>query len=316
MGTLGRDDVAGGRFRDVPARCFEPGGTSVISDRGMNMNCRKRIVAFGFGLLCATATAPVATLKAQERPPQAPPADRATDRPARVADDRAAAPAPTPPTTDPNARPPLPAGPRVGGRAGFGAPAAPTLGKGPTCALDATVYDVRVPAEQIGKLDVDALAKAADTADAFEKALAALGPTKPMYRANQSVRLSGDAITIGSEVPVVTNSRLTDKGQTISSVAYQRTGAHFTVAGKSDPGGVNVDLGIEVASAGDSVAVGDKAMAPPVMRRATLSHKGPVEPHRPFVVLTVDAGSVDKDGRAVAYVARITFGEPKQSAPE
>jgi hypothetical protein len=277
------------------------------------MNRRKRIVEVAFGLLCATALAPLATLSAQERPAQAPPADRGPDRPARAADDRS--PAPAPPAADPNARPPLPAGPRPGGRPGFGAPAAPTLGKGPTCALDATVYDVRVPADQIGKIDVDALAKAADTAEAFEKALGALGPTKPMYRANQSVRLSGDAITIGSEVPVVTNSRLTDRGQTINSYSYQRTGAHFTVAGKSDPGGVSVDLGIEVSSAADSVAVGDKAKAP-VTRRATLSHKGPVEPHKPFVVLSVDAGSADKDGKAVAYVARVTFGEPKQPAPE
>jgi hypothetical protein len=75
---------------------------------------------------------------------------------------------------------------------------------------------------------VAALAKASETAEAFEKALAALGTTKPMYRANQSVRLSGDAITIGSEVPTVTSSRMTDRGQSVNSIQYQSTGAVFT----------------------------------------------------------------------------------------
>ena len=225
-----------------------------------------------------------------------------------------------PPPNDPGARRPAFPGPRPGGRAGggpanFGGPPAPALGTGPACALDATVYEVRVAAEQIGKLDVDALANASESAETFEKALAALGATRPLYRANQSVRLSGDAITIGSEVPVVSNTRLTDKGQAINTVSYQATGAHFTIVGKAGAGGVNLDLGIEVSSAGEAVPVGEKAAAS-VRRRATLSHKGPAEPGKPFVLLTADAGSVDKDGKAVAYIARITLGEPRGPAAE
>ena len=265
-------------------------------------------------LLLLAALVPVATLRGQDDPVvQDPPADRGPNRSARSADDRPPAPPAAPPATDPNTRRPPVAGPRPGGRAGFGGPPVPVLGKGPTCTLDATVYEVRLPADQTGRLDVDALAKASQTAESFEKALAALGATRPMYRANQSVRLSGDAISIGSQVPVVTRSQLTDKGQTISSVQYQNTGAIFTVAGKSEAAGVELDLGIEVSAAGDGVAVGDKANAP-VMRRAILSHKGPVEPRKPFVVLGVDAGSPDKDGKAVAYIARVTLGEPREPA--
>jgi hypothetical protein len=44
-----------------------------------------------------------------------------------------------------------------------------------------------------------------------------------------------------------------------------------------------------------------------------LSHKGPVEARQPFVVVSVDAGSADKDGKAVAYIGRIKIGEPQSS---
>jgi hypothetical protein len=195
----------------------------------------------------------------------------------------------------------------------MGGGGAPILGEGPTCTLDATIYDVRIPVDQIGKVDVDALAKAAaESADAFEKALAALGTARPMYRANQSVRLAGDTITIGSEVPIVTNSRVTDKGQTVNTVQYQSTGALISLAGKAaGQGGGDLDLSIQVSSSADGgAAISDKIKAP-VMRRATLSHKGPFEARKPFVVLSVDAGSADKDGRAVAYVGRVTMGEPQ-----
>jgi hypothetical protein len=260
-------------------------------------------------VLLLSALAPAALLRAQGNPAKAPPADRGRDRSAPAADDRP----PAPPTTDPGARRPAFPGPRPGGRGNPGGPPAPTLGSGPTCTLDATVYEVRLAADQIGKLDVEALAEASDTADKFEKALAALGATRAMYRANQSVRLSGDAITISSEVPVVSNTRLTDKGQAINSVSYQQTGARFTLAGHADAGDVELDLGIEVSAAGEGAAVGD-TMKAPVMRRATLSHKGPVEPKKPFVVLSVDGGSPDKDAKAVAFIARVTLGEPREPA--
>lgn len=210
--------------------------------------------------------------------------------------------------------------PRFGGRGGFGGGgfggSGPALGEGPTCTFDVTIYDVRLPVEQIGKLDVDALANASQTAEAFEKALAALGTARPMYRVNQSVRLSGDTVNIGSEVPMVTNTRLTDKGQSINSVQYQNVGAIFRIAGQSEGGeGVDLDLSIEVSSSSDTgTAISDKVNAI-LMRRSTMSHKGPVKPKKPFVIVSVDANSVDKDGKAVACIGRITLGEPRDSRP-
>jgi hypothetical protein len=199
------------------------------------------------------------------------------------------------------------------GPMGPGGPGA--QGDGPTCTFDVTIYDVRIPVEQIGKLDVEALANASQTAADFEKALASLGTSRPMYRVNQSVRLSGDNVTIGSEVPIVTNSRTTDRGQAINTVNYQSVGARFSIASsnaRSD--GVDLDLGIEVSSSSDTGTAISENVSAPIMRRATMSHKGPVQPKKPFVIVSVDANSVDKAGKAVAYIGRVTLGEPRQPA--
>jgi beta-lactamase regulating signal transducer with metallopeptidase domain len=269
-------------------------------------------------LLLLSALAPVAVLKAQQAPPaDKPPANSGPAQPARDAKDVPPGPPATRPAPPRHAGPAVP-GYRASGRAGFGAPAAPTLGQGPTCTLDATLYDVRMPLDQIGKLDVAALSRAAENAGEFEKALAALGTVKPMYRADQSVRLSGDTISITSSLPFVTNSRITDKGQMLNSVQYRSTGAIFTLAGKAaatGSGAVDLDLAVQLsASTEGGVAIADKLKAP-VIRNVTLSHKGPVQPGKAFVVLSIDAGAVDEDGKAVAYIGRITLGEPQPAAP-
>jgi hypothetical protein len=189
----------------------------------------------------------------------------------------------------------------------------PTLGEGPTCTFDATVYDLRLPADQIGRLDVAALAGASESADGFEKAMAALGTAKPMYRTDQSVRLSGDRISISAQMPYVTGSNITARGQTMNSISYMNTGAIFSLAGKASSSSIDMDLDINVSSFLDSgVTVGDNKA--PVIYTATLSHKGAVQPHKAFIVVTVDAGSLDKDGKAVAYIARVIVGEPQQPA--
>jgi beta-lactamase regulating signal transducer with metallopeptidase domain len=268
------------------------------------------------------ALVPAAMLRAQQDPTPPPTGNGRAIRPAQRGggggDDSGASPA-TRPTRGDSQPGRFGGGGGPGGRLGFqgfGSAAAPALGEGPTCSFDATIYDVRIPVDQIGRLDVEALVKASETAEGFENALKALGPVKPMYRANQFVRLSGDTITIGSEVPIVTSSRQTERGQTMNTIQYQSTGAVFSVAGQAAAGGMDldVDLGIQVSSATESAAVISENVNASIMRRTTLSHKGPVQPRKPFVVVSVDAGAVDKEGKAVAYIGRITIGEPQSSA--
>ena len=207
-------------------------------------------------------------------------------------------------------------GARGFGGGGFGGSATsrtPVLGEGPTCTFDATVYDLRLSADQIGRLDVAALASASDSVDSFEKALAALGTAKPIYRTDQTVRLAGDRISIGAQSPYVTDTRLNAQGQAMNTISYMNTGAIFSLAGKAAAPGIDLDLNVQVSSFLDSaVTIGGKSA--PVLHTATMSHKGAIQAGKPFIVVTVDAGSLDKDGKAVAYIARVIVGEPQSPA--
>jgi len=185
-------------------------------------------------------------------------------------------------------------------------------GEGPTCHFDATLYDLRLPVEQIGKLSVAALESAADNAESFENALAALGTPKPMYRANQSVRLSGDTIDIVSETPYVSNVMIGRGGQSIDRVSYSPTFAKFAMAGSPAASGqIDLDLSIQLSARSESgvsiTGAGDKLQ--PIMHTSSLLHKGPVRQGKPFVVVIVNAEALDKDGKAVAYIARVTVGD-------
>jgi beta-lactamase regulating signal transducer with metallopeptidase domain len=149
----------------------------------------------------------------------------------------------------------------------------------------------------------------------FEAALAALGTVRPLYRVNQSVRLGGDSITVGSNAPYVSNSQTTRGGQTINSVQYSNTGAVFNIAGKAaGDSRIELDLSIDLSAASDTTTEISPTVKAQMVRRATMSYKGVVEPRQPFVVLSVDAASVDAEGRAVAYIARVRLGNPQQSA--
>ncbi len=78
----------------------------------------------------------------------------------------------------------------------------------PACSFDAMIYEVRLPVDGLASINPDDFAKTGTPAD-FQKALSALGESKLLYRATQSVRLSDDRITVGSQVPVITNTQQT-----------------------------------------------------------------------------------------------------------
>ena len=114
------------------------------------------------------------------------------------------------------------------------APAAP--GSEATCVLDATIYDVRLPVERVGVLDREA--RLVRLRQRRSKVLAVMGKIRPLYRANQSVRLAGDTITIEQSTPFVTGSALGRRGdQAVNTVSYRNTGASFGLAGKAGRNG-------------------------------------------------------------------------------
>ncbi len=242
-------------------------------------------------LLLLAALAPVAVLHAQDAKPAPKRADRVVS---------------TRPTTQPG-------GTALRGHAGgFGVTGdePPVMGVGPTCAFGATIYELRIPPDKIGLLDATALDAAAATPAGFEKALADLGTSRPLYHTDQTVRLASDTIMIGTQVPIVTNSQVTARGQVINTVRYQSIGAGFSIAGRmAGPDKIECDLKIELSALSDKQP--KDVIGKTLFRSATLSHNGVAHPNKPFVVLSADAANTDDDGKALVYVAKVTFGTPE-----
>lgn len=206
-------------------------------------------------------------------------------------------------------------GARGGGVGRSGAPALMPATEGPTASLDATIYDLRLAGDQIGRLDINALAQAAGTAGDFEKALAALGTSQPLYRVNQSVRLLLDQVHTGTSTPYIASTTITSRG-VVNVPNWYSTGATFQLRGK--PGGgntIDLDMEIAVSTLTDSKTAIQENVKAPLFRNVRLSHKGPVTAQQPFVILSIDAASADADGKAVAYIARITLGAPQGTMP-
>jgi hypothetical protein len=326
-----------------------------ILDLKRNRRAMTMRVAAATALLLAAALVPVAALRAQQQAPPAPADSNLTMEERlrlRRQQDNAAAPAeasgtmtpqeqtrqqraqsneasPTSAPANPNltveerlrqrrlqggSALPVASGARGGQRMG-GLMVPPEMGEGPTSAVDATIYDLRLPADQIGRLDVDALNRVAGSAADFEKALAALGAAQPLYRARQSVRLSGDSISIGQTMPYVRATNTNSAGQPINSVGYTQTGVIFNLGGTVGASGdIQLAMNINISSMVDSTAPLAGNVNAQAFRSATLSYNGTVSPGRPFVIVSVDAGAGETDGKATARIARVTMVAPQSSA--
>ncbi len=178
--------------------------------------------------------------------------------------------------------------------------------------LVATVYELHLPPEQIARLDAAELAKAAGNAADFEKALAALGTAKPLYRVDRRAKLAGDSVESVSDVPYVTGTRFYAQGQAVNTVAQMQTGFYLDFASK--PLGTNtidLDMRIGISALTESqttIAAGVKA---PIIRRPILMYAGNVELGKAFVAASAAADPLDNDGNAVAYIARIVISRTK-----
>ena len=179
-----------------------------------------------------------------------------------------------------------------------------------TCSLEATIYELRLPPENMSQLDAAALTLAAASPPEFDKALASVGKAKALYRMDQSVKLSGDRIMIGGSAPFVRATRLSETGRRINMVRYESVGAVLNIAGSSGPdGGISAELGLEMSAFTES-AVNISAQRPArVVRKVVMGYKGMMRPGAPVVIVSADAASLDAEGKAVAYIARIVLGK-------
>jgi hypothetical protein len=170
--------------------------------------------------------------------------------------------------------------------------------------LQATIYEMRVPPERIAALDAAKLAKAD-----FAKAPPDLGQPRALYRIDQRVNLSGDSIVVGTQEPMVTSTRVTDSGKKVSSVSYNSVGAIVDFkAERRGPRRLQVTSTIELSSRTESPVTISDGVTSPVIRKANMSMKGPVNLGEASVLVSADASSLDKDGKAVVYVVRLVVG--------
>ena len=170
--------------------------------------------------------------------------------------------------------------------------------------LQAAIYEIRVPPEQIGQLDAARLA-----AMDLSKLPPELGESRALYLVDQKVSLSGDRVMLGTEEPRVINTRLTDRGQRMNTVEYKSLGAILEFkAERIGPRQLQVTSTIEMSTKTESGVEAAPGLSHDVIRKTTMSLKGPVELGKPTVLISADAASRDKDGKAVAYVARMVLG--------
>ncbi|HVT79494.1 MAG TPA: M56 family metallopeptidase [Phycisphaerae bacterium] len=179
----------------------------------------------------------------------------------------------------------------------------------------AVIYDVRMDPEKIGKMDASELTRAAGNAVDFEKALAALGTARPLYRKEQPAKLAGDSVEAFYDVPYATASRIDARGQTTNMVAQMQTGFYLDFAGR--PRGVNgidLDMRIGISAVTEGTVVIAGGVNAPIVRRPILMYAGSVELGKAFVAASASGEPVDTDGKAVAYIARIVMSRAGKDA--
>jgi hypothetical protein len=172
--------------------------------------------------------------------------------------------------------------------------------------FQATIWETRLPADRIGKVDAKALA----SADDVQKALEGLGATRTLYKVDQVIDLAKAQIKVGKSEPFVTNTRTTQAGGTINTIQYQEVGAIFQVSAKPTDRGLEAKVEVEMSALTDSgTPIADKVPAMSI-HSVSLGHDGPVGLGRPVVMASVDASARDTEGKAIAYVCRVVFSAP------
>ena len=194
---------------------------------------------------------------------------------------------------------------------------APVTDTNAACPLQATIYELHLPAESIVGLDAANLAGLAADPVAFEAALSKKGDAKALYRIDQPVKFAGDRVLIENKVPMTTHVSPSVAGREVKTFHYQSLGAILNFKGSPETGdSIAVELALELSAMNESTV--DIAPNTPaaLLRKDIMNYKGPVTSGKPVVILNVDAGTPDAAGNAVAYIARIVVNKPAPAAQE
>ena len=192
-------------------------------------------------------------------------------------------------------------------------PATPPAGQAATKGhLHGTLHRLLLPADQVGQLDLAALAAAAGGAGPDAK-LPGAGEMELLFEAEDDVSLTEQsAVEAVASRPVVVGSRGTPDGKRVDTVRNQKVGAMFRI--DADP---NADASArrvrgrfdnEWNDMTDSdVEIGGDIRAP-VSRTGGLTYHGEIDVGGELVTVIIASASDEKDG-AVAYVCRAVLSD-------
>jgi len=178
--------------------------------------------------------------------------------------------------------------------------------------FQATIYEVQADPARLNDVDGRVLARQADSAEKLLTALSQIGEARILYRFDQPVNVFSETLRLGTQEPMVTNSRTAANGAAINTIQYHDVGAIIQLSANRAPAeakrkGPNVKLSVEMAVLSNSdaeIVPGRKVSS---IRQVSLNHSERLEFGHPRVMLAVSSTSTDTKQRPAMYVVRYVF---------
>ena len=183
--------------------------------------------------------------------------------------------------------------------------------------FEATVFEVQISNESIHNINVPSLEAKAGTPQALNKALDEYGKAKVLYKIDQVVNLFGENITLGTQEPVIANSRANISGGVINSVTYQQVGLIISISAnripkKSDDTDLCMQMNLELSAPFESSIEISPQMKATSTRNISLSHSEIPQYGKPLVLLNICVPGSEKES-PVAYVVRYIFSKTRSN---
>ncbi len=137
-----------------------------------------------------------------------------------------------------------------------------------------------------------------------------------LHKIDQTVNLYGENISLGTREPIITDTRMSDKGTAVNSFRYEEVGLMVNLAANS-PGTneLRKELLVQMNCQLSALTESEVEISPPAkatrIRQVRLNHSETPQFGKPLVLVNVSASPGNDKGLPVAYVMRYVFREIK-----
>lgn len=180
--------------------------------------------------------------------------------------------------------------------------------------LQLTVYEVTTGPERTGELDARTLTAQAMTADGLAKALNRLGTSRTLYAIDQPANVYSEIINIGAREAVITDARVTQKGDNIHSFRYENTGIvvrlSAQVPSKGQRKSPNVNLSVDLSVLTPGTVEVSPGVRVNTIRHLSFDHQEALVLSQPRLVFLTSSASTGQPSSASVYVVRYMFNPP------